>query len=426
VDGELRRTLGGIDATAVVVGAIIGVGIFFTPSRVVELTGSGELALLAWMIGGVIAMAGALTFAGLGAAYPRTGAQYDVLRDAYGTAIAFVYVVCNATAIQAGAVAIIGLVCVKNVLIAATGQGGGPWLEVGLTIGVIASIAAANVASVRWGARIQNATVLAKLATLGAVVVIGLGWAPVESPSTAPVASAALSPVAGIAAALVPVLFSFGGERTVPRAIIGGVAIVVAAYVLTNWAYLRLLGPAAMGGSDAVAADAVAAGLGESARRAIAVAVAVSAFGVLNAQLLTGPRLIVALARDGRFFTGFGRVHAERGTPVPAILLMAVIASALLLAAGEDGLDKLLTGVVLVDTIFFVLTGAAPLVLPLRGRAAVVVRGGRGVALVFALAEVGVLVGSWMDPKVSAAAVVGLLWIAGAGLLYALRFRERR
>ena len=103
---ELKRVLGPVDATCVVVGAIIGVGIFFTPGRVASLAGSGELAMVAWVAGGAIALLGALTFAELGGLYPRSGGQYEALRDAYGTLPAFLFVFCNATAIQAGATAV--------------------------------------------------------------------------------------------------------------------------------------------------------------------------------------------------------------------------------------------------------------------------------------------------------------------------------
>ncbi len=114
----LRRVLGPIDATCIVVGAIIGVGIFFTPSQVAQIAQSPGMALTAWAIGGGIALLGALTFAELGSFYPRAGAQYDILRDAYSPLPAFLFVFCNATAIQAGAIAIIAVICVKHLGVA--------------------------------------------------------------------------------------------------------------------------------------------------------------------------------------------------------------------------------------------------------------------------------------------------------------------
>jgi APA family basic amino acid/polyamine antiporter len=437
---ELRRELSGLDATAVVIGAIIGVGIFFTPSRVATLAGSAELAMWTWVIGGVIAMLGALTFAELGALIPRAGGQYDVLRDAYGPATGFVYVVCNATAIQAGAIGIIALVCVDNLAVLIHGETLARWPTLGCAVGLTLGIAMANAAGVRWGTRIQNLTVVAKLATLLAVAGVAL-LSSTEPPAVAAVEIATLSPVAAIAAALVPVLFAFGGwqqvlwmggevrapERNLPRAILVGVLIVVVVYLVANWAYLDLLGHAGVAGAQTLAADAVASVYADAGRRAIALAVAVSALGVLNAQLLTGPRLLFALARDKRFFPILGRLHATRGTPIPAIAVLSGTAVILLLAAGADGIDRLLTGVVLVDAIFFALTGLASLVLirryPHRERP-VRMPGFPWVPALFGLAELGVVAGAWLDPKVREAAVIGIAWMSVALLIYLIRFRR--
>lgn len=436
----LRRELSGLDATAVVVGAIIGVGIFFTPSRVASLAGSAELAMAAWFVGGVIAMLGALTFAELGALIPRAGGQYDVLRDAYGPATGFVYVVCNATAIQAGSIGIIALVCVDNLAILLRGASLGSTATLASACGLTAGIALANAAGLRWGARIQNLTVLAKLATLLAVAAVAL-LSTSPAPALAGEPPSVLSPLAGLAAALVPVLFAFGGwqqvlwmggevqqpERNLPRAILGGVAIVIVVYLAANWAYLDLLGHAGVAAAPTLAADAVASVHGEAGRRAIALAVAISALGVLNAQLLTGPRLLYALARDKRFFAILGQVHATRGTPVPAILLLTTTALFLLWIAGADGIDRLLTGVVLVDAIFFMLTGVASLVLarryPHRERP-VRMPGFPLVPALFGLAELGVIVGALLDPAVRGAALIGLIWMSAALLLYLARFRS--
>lgn len=446
-DEPLRRELSGIDATAVVIGAIVGVGIFFTPSRVALLAGDSKLAMLTWGIGGLIAMLGALTFAELGALVPRAGGQYELLRDAYGSATGFVYVICNATATQAGAIGVIALVCVDNLAVAVTGGVLGAWPTLGCAVAMTIGIALANAAGVRWGARIQNLTVVAKLATLLAVAMVALLAAPesVDAITTGQLEQAGprLNPVAAIAAALVPTLFTFGGwqqvlwmggevkqpERNLPVSIIVGVSIVVAVYLLVNWAYLALLGHAGVASSQTLAADAVAVVFGDPGRRAIAIAVSISALGVLNAQLLTGPRLLYALARDGRLWSLLGRVHATRGTPIPAIALLAGMAIVLLLVAGQDGVDRLLTGVVLVDGVFFALTGLASLVLARRvPHAARPVRmpGFPLVPLLFGLTEVAVVVGAWLDPEVRGAAAIGAIWIAAALVLYLVRFNKPR
>ena len=298
--GGLKRVLGPIDATCVVVGAIIGVGIFFTPSQVAEIAGSGRVALLAWAVGGAIALAGALTFAELGGLYPRTGGQYEILRDAYGPLPGFLYVFCNATAIQAGAIAIIAVVCSQH-LAGALGK------EITSTVHLISissilivGLTMANAAGVRWGVGIQNLTVLAKVATLLVVTLLAASAAPAAFETAAEATEGgAESPglVRLIFMALVPAFFAFGGwqhalwiagevrqpRRNVPLSIVGGVMVVVIVYLLVNWAYLRLLGYEGVTGSTALAADAVARVWPGAGRQIVAAAVAISAFGVLNA-----------------------------------------------------------------------------------------------------------------------------------------------
>ncbi len=444
----LKRVLGPLDATSVVIGAIIGVGIFFTPASVAELAGSGSLALWTWVIGGGIALLGALTFAELGALYPRSGGQYDMLRDAWGTLPAFLFVFCNATAIQAGATAIIAIVCAENLGIAAGGSLQGPALAALAGI-LILGLVAANGIGVRWGAGIQNLTVVAKIATLLTVTVLAVmlgtgGAAETVDPDDGAVASVVgVGVVGAIFAGLVPAFFSFGGwqhalwmagevrrpHRNVPRAIVGGVLVVVIVYVLVNWAYLRLLGYEGVVASGAIAADAVAAVWPGAGRRFVALAVAVSAFGVLNAQLLSGPRLVYGMARDGRFFRPFARASVRFGTPVAAIALIGGLALVLLITAGRSGVGQLLTGVVFIDGIFFVLTAAALLVLRRRRPAArrpVRVPLYPLVPLLFIAGELGVITGATLDPGTRNAAFIGLAWIVAGTVCYMVFFRDSR
>ena len=442
------RVLGGIDATCVVVGSIVGVGIFFTPTSTAALTRSGPLMLLAWGIAGLIALCGALTFAELGGMYHANGAQYQILRDAFAPLPAFLFVFCNSTAVQAGAIGIIGLVCARNVLVAVAPAGAmsvaAPGLVLVLATVLVLLVTGANIAGVRWGSRVQNLTVYAKVLALLTVTGLAavLGRMPVFTAAEPAAAREPLGLLSAVLAALVPALFSFGGwqsalwisgevrdpRRNLPRAIVGGVVLVIALYLMANWAYLRLLGVGAMASSKTLAADAVAAVFPAAGGRLFAAAVAVSAFGVLNAQLLTGPRLIYGMARDGRFFAPFGTLSRRFATPVAAILLLSTVALALLFMAGADGTNYLLNGVVFVDTAFFVLTGAALIVLrrtrpeaerPVRVPLYPLVPG------LFILGELGVLIGAYLDPAVARAAVVGLAWIALGVVLYMAMFRNQ-
>ncbi|MCC7293018.1 MAG: amino acid permease [Phycisphaerales bacterium] len=470
----LRRVLGPIDASCVVIGAIIGVGIFFTPSRVATLAGSAPMALLAWGVGGVIALAGALTFAELGARFPHAGGQYEILRDAWGPLPAFLFVFCNATATQAGAIAIIALLCTQNLAVAVLGELPGSVASVATSALLIVLVTVANAVGVRWGSGIQNVTVAAKLLTLLLVVVLALKVAPaigsaVEGaallpggalPSGEAQAMRAASPSGGSAAgtgaglllllfaAIVPSFFAYGGwqhalwiagevrdpRRTLPLSIVGGVIVVVAAYMLANWAYLHLLGYEGVTRSGALAADAVARVWPTYGKRFTAGAVAISAFGVLNAQLLSGPRLIYRMAVDGRFFAPFARVSAGGRTPRAAIVLLGALGLALLLLAAGfsnnaiDAIDRLTTGAVFIDGIFFVLTGAALFILRGRGAAggaAPRVRLGYPFApALFVLGEVGIIIGAYTEGSTRSAAKIGIGWILAAAALYAVFFRN--
>ena len=446
--GGLKRVLGPIDATCVVVGAIIGVGIFFAPSQVAEIAGSGRVALLAWAVGGAIALAGALTFAELGGLYPRTGGQYEILRDAYGPLPGFLYVFCNATAIQAGAIAIIAMVCSKHLAGALGKEITGTVHLISISSILIVGLTMANAAGVRWGARIQNLTVLAKVATLLVVTLLAASAEPAAFETAAEATEGgAESPglVRLIFMALVPAFFAFGGwqhalwiagevrqpRRNVPLSIVGGVMVVVIAYLLVNWAYLRLLGYEGVTGSTSLAADAVARVWPGTGRQIVAAAVAISAFGVLNAQLLAGPRLIHGMALDGRFFSLFARVSARFGTPLPAILLLGSTSIALLVAAlaakEQQALGLLLTGVVFIDGVFFAMTGCALIILRRKRPDAdrpVRVPGYPFVPLLFVLGEVGIVLGAYLEPEARKAAIIGAVWIVVAAVFFFVFFRD--
>jgi APA family basic amino acid/polyamine antiporter len=437
---DLPRVLGLWDATCVVIGAIIGVGIFFSPADVARVAGTAPAALLAWVVGGVIALLGAFTFAELGRLRPFAGGQYHVLRDAYGRAPAFLFVFCNLTAVQAGAVAIIAILCAQNLGVVLHGEvPGGAWV-VSVATAMTWILVLANVVGVRAGAGLQNATVVLKLAALGGLVVLAAAVGG-GAPPAAPVETTSALTFASLFAAVTLTLFAYGGwqqglwmagevvdaERVLPRAIVLGVLVVLAAYLAANWAYLDLLGFAGVSGSRALAADAYGAASPGLGRRIAAAAVAVSAFGVLNAQFLTGPRLTWAMAREGQFFAPFARLHARFATPAAATLLLGGIATALLVFLGIDRTDLLTTGVVVVDAAFFTLTGLA---LPLLRRRAPAGERGPGwiavAAIAFATLEAMAIAGSLLQRDMRPVALSGIGWIGAGLLVWALFFRRAR
>ena len=438
---ELPRVLGLWGATCIVVGAIIGVGIFFVPRAVANVTGSATGALLAWVLGGVIATLGAFTFAELGRLRPLAGGQYHVLRDAYGRGPAFLYVFCNLTAVQGGAVAIIAILCAQNLSVALHGADPSPSWTSALAVLLIGALVGINVAGARLGSRLQEGTVIVKLLAFAALVAIALVHPAAGVRATAHDSSDA-TPLrfSALFAGVALTMFAYGGwqqglwmagemkdaTRTVSRAILIGVGIVIVAYLAANWAYLDLLGLAGVRHAQALAADAFSVASPGLGRRFAAAAVAISAFGVLNAQLLGGPRLTWAMARDGQFFGPFAALDARFASPAPAILLLGGIATAFMLGLGLERTDALTTGVVVVDATFFALTALA---LPvLRRRAGVHERGPGwivGAAVAFAVLELMGIVGSLLTQNLRLVAISGIAWIAAAALTWTLFFRGR-
>ena len=315
---------------------------------------------------------------------------------------------------------------------------------------MIAALSIINMVGVKWGAGVQNVTTFAKLGAL--LLIVGLAAfaadkaEPVEvteavsKPEKATLLSAAFLVFAG----LVPVLFSFGGwqqalwiggeirspAKNVPRAIVLGVLTVVIVYLLSNWAYFQLLGYDGVAHANVLAGEAVSRVWPRWGKTLISAAVAVSAFGVLNAQLLSGPRLVVGMARDGKFFSLFGSIHARFNTPVAAILLLGGIGMFLLLIArSENDVFSILNGVVLIDSLFFMLTGLAVIVL--RYRKPEMERSVRvpfypWVPLLFAIGELAVMTGAFLYPKYREGAITAVIWILVAALAYACFFRNKK
>ncbi|MEO7458287.1 MAG: amino acid permease [Gemmatimonadaceae bacterium] len=363
------RSLGLFSGTMLVVGGIIGSGIFINPSIVAARTGSAGLTIGTWALGAVIALLGAFIFAELGRRRPQVGGGYAYLRDAFGPLPAFLYGWALLLAIATGAIAAVA-VTFANYFTRLVGIP--PELVKPIALGSIALLSVVNILGVKPGAATQNVFTLLKLGALAALLIAAV----LLHPATAitlppPIASVPLPHPSGfrevflvLSTALVPVLFSYGGwqqtnfvaeemrdaEKTLPRALVLGVLIVVAVYLGANMAYLRALGVDGLAASPAPAADMMAMLAGEGGRRLIAAGIAASTFGFLNLVILVSPRVYQAMARDGLFFAGFAKLHPTFRTPVMAIVFQAAVAMALILT-GSYG--QLLDWVVFADWIFF-------------------------------------------------------------------------
>ena len=358
-------TLGLFSATMMVVGGIIGSGIFLNPAIVAQRVGSGALTLAVWVLGGVVALIGAMVFAELGARRPVAGGGYVYLREAYGRLPAFLYAWTLLLVIATGAIA---AVAVTFASYTAALAGLGPGARAPIAVGAIGALSAINYLGVKPGAVTQNVLTLLKLGALALLIVTGLS-------GSSAIAPAALAPPDvgsvgfAIGAALVPVLFAFGGwqqtnfvaeelidpKRNLPRALLAGVALVVVVYVLANLAYLKTLGVSGLARSRAPAADVMSVVLGSPGRTLVAAGIAASTFGFLNLVILVSPRVYRAMAQDGLFFSSLARLHPRYRTPGAAIIVQGTWAT---LLSVTGGYGDLLDYVVFGDWIFFGATAA--------------------------------------------------------------------
>jgi basic amino acid/polyamine antiporter, APA family len=380
VTTEYARRLGAFDAAMLTVGGIIGGGIFLNPAVVAQRVHSTGLIIAVWVIGGVIATAGALTFAELGGRRPGAGGGYVYLKEAFGPLPAFLYGWTFLVIINTGGMAAVAITFARYTVDL---SGAGPAAVRPIAIAAILLLTIINCFGIRAGATTQNIFTLLKLAALAAVIVAGIGigltghLAASPSVATASIAHRDLVRVLGVA--LIPVLFTYGGwahannvagevkdpERTLPRAMVLGIAIVVIVYVAANVAYVVALGPVGLAASAAPASDTMRRAVGAVGGTVIGLGIAASTFGFVNLTILSAPRILQAMAADGLFFARAARLHPRYRTPIVALLAQAVWA-VVLTWSGEYG--PLLDYVVFGDWIFFGLIAATIFVYRRRDR----------------------------------------------------------
>jgi amino acid transporter len=348
----LRRGLGPWAATALVAGAVIGTGIFVSPSLVAAQVGAPGLALLVWVVCGLLALAGGLCYAELAAAIPETGGIYVYLRRAFGGDLLpflfgwsmFFVVLTGVMAAVATAFAIYAGHFLEPIMPY------GVWTQRAVAVGCIAFLAVVNIVGVTVGGQVQVVFTTIKVTALAALVVTGLVMAgTVGQGALLPMLPTDRSPGAGLAAfgtAMIVALFAYNGwwystfvagemrdpERNVPRSIVLGLLLVLGLYVLANVVYLRVLPFDMLAVSARPGADAMELLLGPTGATLMALAVMLSAFGTVNAQMLAVPRIYFAMAQNGMFFDRVRRVHPRFHTPTWAIAAQAVWASGLALS----------------------------------------------------------------------------------------------
>ncbi len=429
-----------------VVGGIIGAGIFLNPAIVAARVGTGPATMATWALGAVIAIVGALVFAELGVRAPQAGGGYVYLREAFGPFPAFLYGWALFLMISTGAIAAVAMTF-ANYLTTVAGlptAWGTP-----VAVCAIVVLTMVNISGVTPGAVTQNVATVLKLAAIAFLVAVAFASPQLASEHTPIAVRPVVVPVGAVAwllavgTALVPVLFAFGGwqqtnfvaaelrdpRRDLPRALILGVLIVVACYLLVNLAYLRALGVAGLASSHAPAAETVGMLLGERGRAIIGAGIAVSTFGFLNLVILVTPRVYQAMAADGVFFAGMARVHPRTRTPIAALVGQALWAIGLLFS-GSYG--QLLDYVVFADWLFFAVTAGALFVYRAREKAAVsqasATRGfGHPFTTVLFLTASGyVILGSVVSNPGNAVKGAGLLALGGPAYAWWRRAAGRR
>jgi len=369
-------TLRVLDAVLLTVGLVLGAGIFKAPSVVAAQLGSESALMIAWLLGGVASLIGALCYAELASTWPHPGGDYHYLHRALGQGPAFLFAWARLTVIPTGSIALLAFVFGDYVSQLAPL---GAYSSSVYAAAVVVGLTAMNVAGVQQGTRAQNLLTALEVLGVGAIIVVGLLLAPAPT-QPPPIASAA--PMGTWGMALIFVLLTYGGwnevaclsaevrgpRRNLAWALLVSIGVVTTLYLLVNWAYLRGLGLAGMASSEAVAADLAQRALGSGGAQALCVLVAVSALTSANATVLTGARTHYAFGCDSVLFQGLGRWHGRANTPTRALLVQGALSLALvgLGTVTRQGFQTMVEYTAPVFWLFFLLTGVSLLVLRLR------------------------------------------------------------
>jgi len=372
---HLARRLSLFDATMLVMGGAVGAGIFLSPSVVAQRVHTPAMVLAAWLIGGIISLAGTFIWAELAGRMPEVGGQYAYLREAYSPLVAFLYGWVLLLVIQTGGMAAV-TVTFARYFRELTGTPAPDWL-IGIVTLLVLTVA--NCLGVRTGGAVQSLLMVIKIGAIVLLVFAGgflvraahMTWRPVLDQPVAP------GLVSSFAAAMVPVLFAYGGwqtacfvagelkepRRDLPRALVLGGAGLAALYISVNFICVRALGVAALAHSSAPASDVMRVALGRAGAYLIAAGIAVSTLGFLSAGVLTAPRVYFAMAEDRVFFRQLAWVHPRTRVPVVAIVVQSAWTMVIMLSGTYERIVDYVTSM---DWIFFGLSASCLFVLRRR------------------------------------------------------------
>jgi len=384
---DLARDLGLSHAGAIVVGTIIGSGIFLVPSEMMQAVGSARLVYLAWIVGGLLSFFGALTYAELGAMKPQAGGEYVYVRDAYGPLAGFLYAwtwfliakPASIATVTTGLVRILGTFPAFSFFSHPLSPG-----RFAVTYGQLVAIAATilisglNYIGVRRAGDFQFVFTLLKVATILGIVAVGFSFNGGTWANFATEFVGAKGGINGFFAALVAALWAYDGwndltmvageirnpQRNIPLALIGGVATVGALYILVNAAVQYVLPAAAVAASERPASEAVALVLGRAGASLVSAAMAISMLVTLNGTILSGARVPFAMARDGYFFKSIAEVHPRFRTPSTAIVVQCGLAILLLLLGGN--FRQFFSLAIFAEWLFYMIAGSTVFVFRYR------------------------------------------------------------
>src|SRR6266853_7044261 len=380
-DHALARRLGLFDATMIVMGGIIGSGIFINPYVVAQQVHSNFLILGAWAFGGLIALAGAFIYAELSSQSSASGGQYVYLRDAFHPSLALIYGWTLLLVIRTGGMAAVAVTFAKYLMELGGGQASDTRaaLVAAVALGVLTVI---NCLGVRAGSTTQNVFMILKLIAIAALVVFGLTLSAApqthEIAKSTPTTPTIWNSLTAFGAALIPVQFAYGGWQTsgfvagevreprknLPRGLLLGVLGVIAVYLSVNFVCVHALGAQGVGETRTPASAVMRLALGENGARIIAVGIALSTAGFLSQSMLTAPRVYFAMAEDGLFFASLAKLNRAR-VPAFAIALQGALAVVITLSGRYE---QILNYVISVDVIFFALTAATVFVFRHRAK----------------------------------------------------------
>jgi APA family basic amino acid/polyamine antiporter len=370
---QLARQLGLFHATMIVMGGIIGAGIFINPSVVARQVHSPGLILGVWVLGGMIALAGAFIYAELADRLPLVGGDYAYLREAFHPVMAFLNGWALLLVMQTGGMAAVAVTFARYFVVL---TGGPPSADRFVAVAALALLTGVNCLGVQAGSAVQSALMVTKIMCIAGLVLCG--WLLVAAPPGSAVTlldpPVSFDLLTAIGAAMVPVLFAYGGwqtanfiagevrepRRNLPRGLLIGVCGVIVLYLAVNFVCVRALGPEALAKTLTPASGVMRLALGQLGETSIAFGIAISTLGFLSQNILTAPRVYFAMAEDGLFFRSVARVNPQTRVPVAAIVLQGTLASVVALSGRYE---QILNYVTAVDWIFFGLGAACLFVL---------------------------------------------------------------